>query len=90
MSRKSRTSDKVMNKQLVKLEARIVREIAMPKYRYFHLGKLSVHYRKRRRQPYIVEGKIYPENHSKTFLPQITIMWQGKRGFIKSIPLRKH
>ena len=90
MSRKIRISDKVMNKQLVKLEARIVREIATPKYKYFHLGRLSIHYRKRCKKPYIIEGKFYPENHGKTFPPAITIIWQGKHGFIKGFRLKKH
>ena len=85
-----RAGDKVMNKRLVKLEARIVREIATPKHKYFRLGKLSIHYRKRRRLPYIIEGKFHPENYNKTFTPKITIMWCGKHGFIRTIQLRKH
>ena len=85
-----RVGDKVMNRQLVKLEAKIVREIATPKYKYPHLGRLSIHYRKRRKKPYIIEGMFYLENHGKTFPPAITIIWQGKHGFIKTFLLRKH
>lgn len=89
VNRKIRSSDKVMNKKLVKLEAKIAHEIATPKYKYPHIGKLSIHYRKRHKQPCIIEGKFYPENHSKTFPPQITIMWQGKYGFIKTFQLKR-
>ena len=88
MNKPLRTSDKVMSKKLAKLEAKIVKEIATPKHKYFELGKLSIHYRKQRRQPYIIEGKFHPENHNKTFSPAITIMWQGKHGFIRTIKVR--
>ena len=82
-----RMGGKLMNKKLLKLEQKIVKEIATPKYKYLKVGtKLSIHLDKR-----VVITCTEGYYHDTVRYPRkIRILWLGKKKtWIKLIPLER-
>ena len=81
--RRIRSGDKVMNKKLLKLEEKIIREIATPKHKYLKFGKLSIHLDKAKIS-ICTEGRYHDPIH---FPRQIRILFiSHKKLLVKTIP----
>lgn len=83
MAEKFKMGDKIMSKKVAKREKKIQKEFSTPKHKYFKMGNLSIHLDKASKST-CTEGRY----HAPIYFPKkIRIMWRGKRGWIKCIPL---
>lgn len=90
---KYRTGDRIMSKRIARREKRIVQDIARPKKRQFHIGKLWVYYDVSRPHPVMIEGMYHPKYECMAIPAQIRLVYWGKSTIVKVIRLkgkRKH
>ena len=86
--RKYRMGDKLMSKRIAHSEKRIVQDIARPKKRQFHIGKLWVYYDESRPHPVRIEGMYCPEYECVIIPAQIRLVYREKSILVKVIRLK--
>ena len=85
---KYRAGDKVMSKRIARCERRIIQDIARPKKRQFHIGKLWTYYDASRPHPVKIEGLYHPEYECVIIPAQIRFVYWGNSILVKVIRLK--
>ena len=86
--RKYRMGDKVMSRRIARRENRIVQDMARPKKRQFHIGKLWVYYDVSRPHPVRIGGMYHPKYECMVDPAQIRFVYWGKSILVKVIRLK--